>query len=724
MKSFPSAFAAEKNRKTGISPVWMLKLTVNAVDYYLSDHVFTVAGWNGGVTTKAWVESWGPVLEQVTGAVDEIRVSDIALRCVVDPDEATNIETLALASDIEKSPAVLYLWFSGLNAATAPPQEMFRGYVREADLPDETTANLVFEDATVRLHSLVGTVITTADYPNADQDDVGKILPLPYGVVKNVPAVATKAGLVTTLKADITSGATSCVVARPDGIVANTTKFRIGSEVVKVTAVSGSTLTISRAQDSTTAAAHSAGDVLVEEITDPFVFVVSGHALTSIDKVLVRAGDLDVDVTDQCTRYTGQVGSQYSTYGAKGVVTITKAQAAVIKLRVGQWAKSSLQISNPEHNHSYTESRDQAASNTPATAGGPTFSQASVAPTYPAVSGVIEQTNRYTYSWAGGDMGSAVYVNGVLQHSGSSSGSGTWAGTTTGSDIPLITHVRGSGTGATVTLSSASRSVVFTSTAGNTAQASTLSGNINSTADLLIGGAVHADVTAPNTDPDDVIADLLTSWSGISSLSVDGSFPAGYKFNGVINEQVELLPLLHRLAFQTRSYFRVSAGAAKLIVRPDTLTGEKTIAACRVDGGRKVYARRKAPLEDVVNIINLRYDRDWTKADGDDAYRQVSSATDATSITDYGERERPELFRCDFITAAAMADDVRDFYLADLKRRKWLHEFETHLDHAEIEFGAVVTLGFAGDTVVEVVQSGLTPGDKGRMDTIRMIGRG
>lgn len=759
MRSFPSAFATAKNLKLGSSPVWILKLTVNSVNYYLSDHTFTVPSWDGGITTLAWVSRWGSVLEQVSGVLSEIRIADLQLDCLIDTDASPNMETLATATDLEKSPAILYLWFAGLDASVAPPQEMFRGYVREVVLPDEITVQLTIEDATVRLHNLVGTLISTASYPNADPDDIGRILPLPYGVVKNCQSRSTVAGLLTTLKADITSGATSCAVARPDGIVPNTTKFKIGSEVVLVTAVTGDTLTITRAQDGTTAAAQSAGDRLLEYMSSPFVFVVGGYALTSIDKVLVRAGDVDVDVTDQCTRYTGQTGSQYGSYGAKGVITITQAQADVIRDRVLK--AGALTLTDPNHTHQAgvivskiglenmilvsgtwltsdpeTKVFDGSFATGALSGAASNISVKCTRDTAIGMSGTPKRIricgNAFNNGY--GDMGLELYFKGSSKVSvlcpsdGVSRYSSWWS-------IPVAdqtwTNFQGSVNTYVRLYNNASPQInpaeVWMEVEYDPSPPSAgtgITGSINSVADVLLGGPVFADVTAALTDPDDVVADLLSTWCGVSSLTLDGSFPAGYAFNGVIVDQEEVLPLLHRLAFQCRSWFRMVNGSARLVVRPDTMTSEKTISACRVNDGRRVHSRRKADAEDIVNRINLRYNRDWTQAESDEAYLGLSSTSDATSITDYGERERPDLFRCPMITSATMADSVRDFYLADLKRRKWLHEFEVYLDHAELEFGDVVTLGFAGSTVVELLQAGPAPGDTQTMDVIRMVGRG
>jgi hypothetical protein len=68
----------------------------------------------------------------------------------------------------------------------------------------------------------------------------------------------TSLTVATQLSAAITNVATTCVVANATGIV-NTQLLLIDAEYVQVTGISGNTLTITRGQNGTTAAAHSSG---------------------------------------------------------------------------------------------------------------------------------------------------------------------------------------------------------------------------------------------------------------------------------------------------------------------------------------------------------------------------------------------------------------------------------------------------------------------------------
>jgi hypothetical protein len=74
-------------------------------------------------------------------------------------------------------------------------------------------------------------------------------------------------GYTTVLQGAITAGATSLVVASASGAPSVPFKLSIDAEIVKVTAVAGTTYTVTRAQEGTTAAAHADGATVENLIT-------------------------------------------------------------------------------------------------------------------------------------------------------------------------------------------------------------------------------------------------------------------------------------------------------------------------------------------------------------------------------------------------------------------------------------------------------------------------
>lgn len=755
MKSFPANFSLESAKKTGITPVWVLKLTVSSVAYYLADDAHVIAGWNGGVTCKPWIEQWGQVREAAGVGLREVTIADFSVTCLVDPDVTPNMETLATASDLEKTPAELYLWFRGLNASTDPPQLMLRGYVKDpVELPDPLHVRLTIEDEATRLlQRYLGTRIDLATYPNADPDDVGKILPLPYGTVR-VPAVGIKCGAATTLVSAITAAGSNLTVVDASGIAVNDVLL-VDAEKILVGAVSGNTCSsLTRGYSGTVAASHVAGAPTYEVLSGSFVYCCSGRALTSVDRVICRDGDLDVDVTDQCTRYANGATIDGVNYSGLGLIAITSAQADAIRARIqvaradvtqgshGHAMTTQTLVVNPDdwgmsgsgldwyldliidkdlttnrvfHGSAYKKGR--LYRKMPVSAGGTPIRVRAV-----AVAGDPAYTDScdFVAYLAGNAIGTLQSVGGSTKTTYYTA----WRNFTSWADlIATNTYIEFGGgfSNTNVALFEAWFEVEYNpSPPDGPATGVARTGTINSVADAAIGGVLLAEVTAPTTTPLGVVTDLL-SRAGIGSCAQVGLLPGSYAVKGALLDYRRAADVLQDLVWQCRCVLRVANGAGRLLARPDSLASALTLPAVRLEDGVRVHARRKSSSDEVINKIQLLYNRDFTLS-GDSAYRSISAASDATSIADYGECERPDLFKCDWIASSAMAADVRDFYLGRYRRRRWLHQFDVFLDCAAIEFFDAVTLGFAAGTPVgQVIEVQFAPGDLMRMDTVGLV---
>lgn len=715
MRTFPAAFTAALAKNTG-TPVWILELTAGGVTHYLSDQGRSIPTWNGGVTLRPWTTRWGKVIESLGLGLAEILVSDFDATFRIDPAAAVNMEDIASDESLEGSAVTLYLWFVGLDPATDPPQALWSGTVDDVDIPDDAAVELSFADPATLLNGDAGTVVTSADYPAADPDDIGKILPIIFGSVDRIPAVNVVAGRCTTLTAAITTtGQTSVAVLDATGLAVND-YLSIDIENIKITAINGNTLTVLRAQNSTLAATYPVGHALFQVMgTTPFVFIAADQPVTTLDRVRINRGGIDVDVTDLVSTYTGQTGNQYSGYESRAVVVITSSSARLIRARISATLDASdLALAGGTHSHTNNSTSQTTQSATaPETVNG--YNSATLTPSFPSVPGTI-LSGSYTYTFASGASGfNPTYT--CTFGSGQTSG-GTY--NASGSGTPSI-NLTGSGiTSCYITLTSGSRTVTYTTAIGNATVA--LTGAVNSVADNEIGGTILVDVTATQSACLDAVNNLLTRAIGAGTCTLTGSFPAGYAVNGAIVTARPTIEIIHQLAWECRSWFRFLSGVPRLIVRPDTLTSVRTLTACAVDADHmRMYRRKKTARADLINTITLRYGRDYTRADGAAAYTQTSADTDATSVTDYGTCQKDHLFRCDFITSAAMADSVRDFYLARYARRGWRRKVSTFLDQAELEFGDVITLGFAGNLVGEIMEVRLSPGLGTEIDRIDLV---
>ncbi len=280
---------------------------------------------------------------------------------------------------------------------------------------------------------------------------------------------------------------------------------------------------------------------------------------------------------------------------------------------------------------------------------------------------------------------------------------------------------------------------------GTTTKTGTVTISSSSYSDVAVGTDIYITGTGYQDDgsgtftgsasalierPDHIFKHFLythASWP-VADFSTDAATPFAadsYAFGMVINERRKLMDWLAFMALQCRCWFRFASGKAYLLYRTDSLSSDKTITAAMI-GMNTDYTTttrlRRSPLDEVINYIDLYYNKDWSLT-GDDAYRAVSSTSDATSIAAYGQKDRPGLFKFDFITSATMAADLRDFYLARYKDRKKVVEMNLFLDNAELEFADAVTITPLSSLVCEVRNVSLSPGSKDSIDKISLIGR-
>lgn len=751
MKTFCGVVSSLISNRSGGKPFWILKVTIGGVDYYLSDKALTITDWQvDDVVVYPLISEWGNISEQGFG-LGEANTDSLSVTITEDPTDDIDIVAL-FDGPVEGLRCDLLLWDYDWPSVPADnqPEVVYRGVIDEASIDNEEVVSLTINNcASVVYDTPIGVVVDVDSYPSADPDDVGEIIPISFGKARNVPARCIVGGLVTTLKNDITSGATTCTVARPDGIVANTTKFKIDSEVVKVTAVNMTTgaLTISRAQDSTTAAAHTAGTPLIEKTSTDFFFKANVASVSSVDRVFVKAGEMDVDITDQCTKYTGQVGDTNATHDGC-VVKITQAQAAVIKAR-----SKSIVVTDPGHEHPKNITVVAVTPDDSVKVSGADWSVASSAAYDGNLNyGGYTPAAASTYSFYRRQPASSS-INPVRArvaiHAGDGSNSNTahvdvWVAGAFKADVTVSNGTSGGGKYTTSWFSftdiddlilSTTEVVVSSSQAvriweiwwefehdPTTATSPVgISGNFNSLADMLIGGRVYVDVTSNNTDPIDVVQEVL-DWAGgyvdpntVLDAAVQVGTPStAYKFNGAIIKRERVGDILWKLAFSCRSFFKISGSTPKLIYRDGTTpTEDKEITVLRANSsGQRVISREKTPIDEIITKITARYAADLTKGLSDDRFTKTYSYNSPTAVlNESGLKERPELFDLDFLDDSTTApSDIVQFYLSKYETRRWRYRLGVLLDNCDLEFGDVIL--YEG-RLMEVVGIDISPTDLG-----------
>ena len=304
MKTFPSAFTAEKNKKTGAAPFWVLECPFPATGtIYLADYAVTFSTWKGGVTTKGWVKNWGQITEDISGEMALTKVSSFNLDVIIDPDASPSIETILEnpANNAETTDCRLYLAFRdlmGTAEATDPPQLIWRGNITDWPKQGELVLELKMDDIGIRLDRYVGTKLDLDDYPDACLDDVGKVMPIVYGPDNYVIGLRSAWGARTTVAADITDASTTLAVSDgtylpPSGSIwCDEEKIGYSSISAVSDGVGGTTYRLNgltRGQSSTEAVAHSAG-AEVAEYRSTYDSIIGDRQLKAVKGMYAEVG--------------------------------------------------------------------------------------------------------------------------------------------------------------------------------------------------------------------------------------------------------------------------------------------------------------------------------------------------------------------------------------------------------------------------------------------------
>ncbi len=826
MRTIPAGFITEKNRITGSRPAWVLRIMVDATPLYISDRIITnFKDPDSGLffTTKAWVSNWGQILEGITGELGEYSISEFSVSLAVDLNDPFHILYVVDNHDIETGKAVLFAWYdTGLGqAVTFPGQVMFSGYVKEVSFEqNDSGVNLSLQDDTLKLRNKVGGIVDVAVYPDADPDEIGKVIPVIIGSLEKFPCLAIDAGIKTSISIGMTAIQTTMTVSDPSGFWVGMWAG-IDDETVLVTGITGSVINITRGHDATIPTTHTKGTDVLEIRSNDFAFQVADHAVTSISKVWGRWGQKVMDITPIATVYTGQPGNEYPAYPGKAVVTvpgfitITQANQLLINdgigvadaitigdtiavsdtigisdaITIGDTISVDNSLSVNQGNHAHIGS-----------SGGVTV----VRPDYNVSVGPFNPANAYdnnlsTYmQWQGGNsrigrnaavsvslplkiracitytslsagnLPAVITVNNSAVQTMSLGNTGgaqitVYSGWFTFTDITKIyygtsniyfnsgtlavnvyevwweiesgsaasTYSTADGVALSGTIAKtggATRSGSVTKTGGATKTGNvTRSGSVtktgsvtlsgNSVSNTLIGDAVLVDVVGiSNNTPLQAISWLLANYGDYAgAITQVGVYPDGYNVNGAITESNSVLYWINRIAFEFRSFFKFSSGSAKLFVRPDSFASVKTITKAQTNN----FTRTKTAYEDILNIISIRYKRDFTKARGISAYQGITTDQNDASISRYGKIEKVDNFFCDFITSSALAISVRAFYLSWYSSRHWIYSLECFLDQVELEFGDQVAIEVKAGAVGMIKESGISPGNSG-MDQVNI----
>lgn len=587
------------------------------------------------------------------------------------------------------------------------------------------------------LDKQIGYILNQTDLPSIDPDEIGK--PANIVVGKGTLAVAqwVVAGKTGPLRADMTTGSTTVPITDElyDALPATGT-VRIGTETAVIYG-GKSGAAGSRVLDTLTRGAPEAHhkDDLVLQVLAEYVALASWcpnstHVMNAIPQVYIeRDGKvIPVAATIELANTTLVAGQVFSLikFSTPPVIPVKD----LVALTDGIGVSDTIGISQPNTESDWIQNGSDET---------PTFPSAtilangnqSITPSFPAqektkssgnfianLAASLPSTAGFTggmeIRWVkpgGGEL--VLFTNGVpvapspYQDAGTSYGLGSLRRY----NISGVDKNPGAGT---ISLSAKKISYKISIAATKTGSASkTGSATLpsTSTADILIGrvlfdyeglkddgsGTYTGSASSVIEKCADVMHFLARVLGAVPASRVDAATfatartdaPASYKFAGVLTDRsTSLRALLLALGMQcrTRPEWPVDTLQARFIKSSYAAVSAKTITRDAIK--RASLSCRLGPEDDLVNVIDdFRYGRDWSKPRGEDAFTKVAAkVSDATSITRYGERRGADRFWCDFIGAdnPTMANDLRDFRLAELKEPPRCIDLIGYLDQFEI----------------------------------------
>lgn len=203
----------------------------------------------------------------------------------------------------------------------------------------------------------------------------------------------------------------------------------------------------------------------------------------------------------------------------------------------------------------------------------------------------------------------------------------------------------------------------------------------------------------------------FTQAGGLLSAAI----PGGYKLAGRMHTKTPLEDLWRQWMKESRCFlYWDTAGKARLAFRPlNEFSGALGLQVKTISGdgvrrdpqtGLPCIRVRRTAFDDVANVIELRYDRDWVEG----GRRGWVSLSDPDGITLFGRKERPAEFVFDWTRSADQAGDLAAFYLAEWSQPQTLLEIEVFPQHLELEPGDVVQIesGLAGAGLLGMVLPG------------------
>lgn len=700
-------------------------------------------GWAGPsleqVEYIGLIDRWPEEIENRVSQEEETAdVSDLSLSLLNTGEDGKTVpfSHYFLTVSPEEAEARIYQTFLGLPLSER--DFLFRGTIAEPleYNPESLTFDLVNGPARNRL---VGKKVEGTDFPAAAPEAIGRVKPIIYGELNNFPALATGIGAFDLLREDFIVGQDNLLKLSDVSRFPSSGTAKVGTETLSYTgkdSVNNNLTGVSYALYN-----HKKGDV-VWEVRSTYDFLVAGHPVKGISDVrvnglLISLADYSLDLNNAAIKFAVHPISEFLSLHLHDVSASTSSSTTLVQYPVGMVNNKPAWWDGDE---------ETGASTTPFGEHAMNFSNSSYGTLDTIFYWVLHDgsgaaTIRRNYS-AGPVLGTTSTANPGTKRwqrfADTAAGGAAWA-----DDL----YIRADSAGKPV-IYEVKREANYTGSISASEAGKQIPG-----LDFWRGAKVTCTVQGKKDDaagritgtpyslierPDHVFKDLIINELGYPEDDLDATsfassgthFAAnGYAFAGAIVEQEEASRLLARLALQARSWFFWDpAGRARLIFRD--LVGTPFRSLKKGDLALRTLKLTHTSISETFNRINVHYDRDWLAQSmvPEAGFSALASATDATSLASFGQRERSYNF--DFVRHPSMAQDLVAFYLTLHAYPRVRARFETFLNNYDLERGDFIDLTYTDLGLInhpfEIINTTLILGSAkaGRMDKIRLTAEG
>lgn len=326
MKTF-SSFSQKAADNPNVSPIKLVKIEFDGITTYFCDRKFGDPGSEyefDGQIYEPLILAWGDVKHGEVGQLGRAGTpSDFSFR-VDNTVKVAGFDSFTSMFSIYKpiySLVTLYEFYEGATSSS-DLNIRFVGTIEDVDMELEyVNINCTSLEISVANQFTVE-MCNEDDYPSADPDDWGKMLPIVYGSPKRVPLASVDAGAMNTLAEDINSSVTEFEGSDISKFPQGGGTIQIDYEEMTYTYIDGNTFKgVTRGANGTDALSHDTGATIAEIQTE--YFFILGHPVKSIDAVYVVNRNNDENVLQDpsiYTAYTGQTGDEHASFPGKACV--------------------------------------------------------------------------------------------------------------------------------------------------------------------------------------------------------------------------------------------------------------------------------------------------------------------------------------------------------------------------------------------------------------------